>query len=323
MPPGLRILSPLRLPFRQAGVWRDFIPMRGAARCPARGGSGSRWLRACGRRCGRRASRSPARSTGGRREAARSSNTSSAAWPRWPDSSAAIIAASSTTAPRAVLTRIAPLRMRAMRGASRKPRVSSVSSRWIESTWLSASRRVEPDELDARRLFRRAVPGEHAHAAAMGDARDLRGDAAEAEQADRLAGELHAFAADPLSVADAAIHGGDAARGGPHQGDRVLGDGGVAIALDGVHRDAECRELLGVHVAARAGAEEDDVPQPAAAAHHLGGHEGVVVQHEILAGEQGGQLGGGDVGHLVHAAPAGPPARPPRGTPGPARRPRR
>ena len=46
-------------------------------------------------------------------------------------------------------------------------------------------------------------------------------------------------------VADAAIHQRDAARGGPHQRDRVLGDRGVAIALDGVDLHPERFELLG------------------------------------------------------------------------------
>ena len=46
---------------------------------------------------------------------------------------------------------------------------------------------------------------------------------------------------------------------------RVLGHRGVAVALDDVHGDAEVSQFLRVHVAARAGAEEDDVLQAAAA----------------------------------------------------------
>ena len=59
--------------------------------------------------------------------------------PSRPDRSAAIIAASSTIAPRAVFTSSAPGRSFASRSAPRKPRVSSVSSRCTDSTSLSAN----------------------------------------------------------------------------------------------------------------------------------------------------------------------------------------
>ena len=89
--------------------------------------------------------------------------------------------------------------------------------------------------------------------------------------------------------AHAAVHDRQSARRGPHQGDRVLGHRRVAVALDDVHGDAELGQFLGVHVAARAGAEEDDVLQAGAAPHHLGRHLAVVVEHEVVAGEQAGQ----------------------------------
>ena len=99
----------------------------------------------------------------------------------------------------------------------------------------------------------------------------------------------HALGADPLAAPHAAVHDRQPARRGPHQGDRVLGHRGVAVALDDVHGDAVLGQFLGVHVAARAGAEEDDVLQAGAAPHHLGRHLAVVVEHEVVAGEQAGQ----------------------------------
>ena len=130
----------------------------------------------------------------------------------------------------------------------------------------------------------------------MGDARHLAGNAAKADQADGFSGQLPPFHAQPLSAADGAVHAGQAARGPPHQRDGVLGHGGVAIALDDVHGDAVGGEFLGVHVAARAGAQEDDVLQVAAPGHPFCRHIGPVVQHEMLPGEQVGQLFGR---HLV------------------------
>ena len=63
-----------------------------------------------------------------------------------PARSAAIIAASSTSAPRAVFTRIAPGRSFPSRSADRNPRVSSVSSRCTDSTWLSRQQRIQIHE---------------------------------------------------------------------------------------------------------------------------------------------------------------------------------
>ena len=68
----------------------------------------------------------------------------------------------------------------------------------------------------------------------------------------------------------------------------------VAIALDDVDLDADAFQLFGVHVAARAGAQEDDVTQAGALAHRLGRHLRMIVQHEVVAGEQAGQFFGRD-----------------------------
>ena len=141
----------------------------------------------------------------------------------------------------------------------RKPRVSSFSRRCIETASLSAS---------SRSIARTRRPGwafgvrfQASTFMPMPDRhpRDLGGDAAEADQAERLAAELRALGAQPLAVAHAAVHRREAARGGEQQADRALGDRGVAVALDDVDRDADPGERLRVHVAARAGAEEDDV----------------------------------------------------------------
>src|SRR2546423_770516 len=60
--------------------------------------------------------------------------TSSPAWRMWPEFSASIMAASSTSAPRAGLTRIAPRFIAAVRWRERKPRGSSVNSRCSGTT---------------------------------------------------------------------------------------------------------------------------------------------------------------------------------------------
>ena len=164
----------------------------------------------------------------------------------------------------------------------------------------SGKQRVQIDERHARRGLRRAVPGDHPHARAHRDPRHLGGDAAEAEQAERLAGEFHALGADPFAAPHAAVHDRQSARRRPHQGDGVLGHRGVAIALDDVHGDAVLGEFLGMHVAARAGAEKDDVLQAGAAPHDFGRHLAVIVEHEVVAGEQPGQRVGRHLELFVH-----------------------
>ena len=96
------------------------------------------------------------------------------------------------------------------------------------------------------------------------DPRHFRGDAAIADQAERLAGELHAVVAQPVAGADPAVHLGKAARALPHQRDGAFGHRRIAIALDQVNLDADIGQLLRIHVAARAGAEKHHVLQPGA-----------------------------------------------------------
>ena len=134
-------------------------------------------------------------------------------------------------------------------------------------------------------LLGRPVPGDDAHAAAERDARDFGGDAAEADQAQRLAGQLHAVVAQPVAGAHLAVHLGDAARRRPHQRDGGFGDRGVAIALDQVNGDAEFGEFFRVHVAARAGAEKHHVLQPGAFARDLGRQRGVIDDRDLGAVE--------------------------------------
>ena len=137
----------------------------------------------------------------------------------------------------------------------------------------------------------RSIPGDHLHADPCADARDLASDPAEADNAERLAGELHAFGRLPGPGAHLAIHPRDIARAGEHQRDRVLGDGGVAIALDRVHRDAEIAQRRNVHVARRAGAEEHDMLELPAQGDRLGRQIGMVVEADRAAGEQSRQVG--------------------------------
>src|SRR6266404_1156073 len=70
--------------------------------------------------------------------------TSRPAWRIWPDFSASIIAASSTMAPRAVLTRITPGFIASMQARETSPRVSSFKSRWIDTTSLSVNSSSRP-----------------------------------------------------------------------------------------------------------------------------------------------------------------------------------
>jgi hypothetical protein len=69
----------------------------------------------------------------------------------------------------------------------------------------------------------------------------------------------------------------------------MFGDRRVAVALDDVHGDAVLGQLVRMHVAARPGAEKDDVLQTGAVPHDFGRQLAVVVEHEIVAGKQSGQ----------------------------------
>ena len=150
--------------------------------------------------------------------------------------------------------------------------------------------RVDIHEVDAGMALGRPVPGDHAHAAAERDARHFRGDAAEADQAERLAGQLHAVLAQPVAGAHLAVHPGDAARGGPHQRDGGFGHRRIAIAPDQVNADAEFGELFRIHVAARAGAQKHDVLQAGAFARNFGRQCGVIDDGNLGPVEHAGQL---------------------------------
>jgi hypothetical protein len=115
-------------------------------------------------------------------------------------------------------------------------------------------------------------------------------------KAERLAGELEAFGAQPAAGAHGAVHARQAFRGGEQQPHRAFGDGGVAIALDDVHADAEAPERFRVHVAARAGAEEDHVAQPGTLARDLERQGGVVDDRDLGAAQRLRQFLGADVG---------------------------
>ncbi len=117
----------------------------------------------------------------------------------------------------------------------------------------------------------------------MRDARHLAADAAEADDAERLAEELHALMRRPGAGAHLAVHAGDVARGGNHQRDRMLGHRGVAVTLDDVHLDAAAFELADIHVARGPGAEEYDVLEFRALRHQLGRHVGMVVDGDVVA----------------------------------------
>src|SRR6185312_11842233 len=97
------------------------------------------------------------------------------------------------------------------------------------------------------------------HAHALADARNLAADAAEADHAQRLAEQLHALVRRPHAAPYLAIHAGDVARRRHHQCNGMLGDGGVAVALDDVHLGAAPFQLADIHVASGASAEENDV----------------------------------------------------------------
>ena len=70
---------------------------------------------------------------------------------------------------------------------------------------------------------------------------DFPADATEPDQAQRLALELHALQRLPHARAHRAVHAGEVAAAGEHQRNGVLGDRGVAIALDGMHRRCRAR----------------------------------------------------------------------------------
>ena len=167
-----------------------------------------------------------------------------------------------------------------------------VAEREMERDDVGArEQRVEIDQRHRRVRGRRAVPGDHLHADAAADAGDLAADAAEPDDAERLAEKLHAFERLPGAEAHRPVHAGDVAGAGEHQRHGVLGHRGIAVALDGVHRDAEPPERRDVHVARRAGAEKHDVPQRATAGDLLGRQIGMIVEADVATLQEARQVG--------------------------------
>ena len=169
-----------------------------------------------------------------------SANTSSAAPATWPESSAALRSASTTSPPRAQLMMRTPFFVLASALASIRLRVASVSGvcRVMKSARASSSSSV--DLLDAEvagALVREeGIEGDHLHLQAEGAVGDDRADIAAADDAERLAGELDAHEARllPLAGLGRAVGGGDLAGQREHHGDGVLG-GGDGVAVRRVH----------------------------------------------------------------------------------------
>ena len=113
------------------------------------------------------------------------------------------------------------------------------------------------------------------------------------DEPQRLAGKLNFLDPQPSTGAHSAIHSREASGRRPHQRDGAFGHCGVAIALDDVNGGAVPGELSGVHIAARAGAEENDVPEAAA----LGGDQrwqrGVIDYRDLGVADQGREFVGG------------------------------
>ena len=79
----------------------------------------------------------------------------------------------------------------------------------------------------------------------------------------------------------------------------MFGHRRVAIALDDVNRDAEGGQRFRVHVAAGAGAEKDDVFQAGAATHRLRRQSAVIVEQEVVAGQEAREIGRVDLALFV------------------------
>ena len=219
-------------------------------------------------------------------------NTSSPACAICPLRSASISAASSTSAPRAVLIEDHAA-LHARNACAVDDAAGFVVQREIERDHVGARQQlVELDDRAGRVVPPGAVPGDHLHADAARDAHDLAADAAEPDHAQRLALQLHAFERAPGAGAHRAVHAREPARAGEHQRDGVLGHRPVAVALDGVHGDAALLQRRHVHVARRPGAEEHDVLERAALRDHVGRHVGMVVDADLVAVDQARQLGG-------------------------------
>ena len=156
--------------------------------------------------------------------------TSSAAPASFPDRIASASASSSTSAPRAAFTSRAPSRICAIASRSIRQRVSSVSGEWS----VTMSRRAEQlldrlglldAELAEAVVADEGVVRDDAHPEPERATRDLLADAAEADHAERLSGELDAAPARalPAALLERRVRLRDVARERDDQADRLLG----------------------------------------------------------------------------------------------------
>ena len=163
-----------------------------------------------------------------------------------------------------------------------------------------------------RILHGRAVECNRLKPDALGQARHLAADAAEADQPERLASQLRALHHLPTAVAQDLVHDGDVAGGGEDETHGMLGHCGVAITLDG--RDLDAEPVCGgkIDEAAGAGAEEDDMLQASAARERGLAKVARVVDDGVIALKQLGDIalgdrppvdGDGDIALPEHALP--------------------
>jgi hypothetical protein len=160
-------------------------------------------------------------------------------------------------------------------GSSMMPLVSSVSSRWSETTSASASRSLEfreplgvrgqPGRVGVRR------PRDDVQADRLEQRREPGADAAVADDPGRLAGQLDALPDVPLPRPDGAVVADDVLGQREGEGEGVLGDGGVAVAGDVRDRDAALSRGRQVDEGRRAGAGERDQPEVRQPAQHRPG----------------------------------------------------
>ena len=140
---------------------------------------------------------------------------------------------------------------------------------------------LERDERDAvhRARQRRATrPAEQAHAEPRPESRHLRADRAQADDAERLAPQLHSHEAPGLPAPFARAHERrtDVPREGQDHGQRVLGHRGGAVVRRVGDGDAPARGLGHVDAAVVTDAEKADEAQALTRAQDLGVHLGVV-----------------------------------------------
>ena len=156
--------------------------------------------------------------------------TSSAAPASFPDAIASASASSSTSAPRAAFTSRAPSRMCAIASRSIRQRVSSVSGEWSVTTSDAASSSSTVSACSTPRSRKRSAPDERVvrddrHPEPERAARDLLADPPEADDAERLPGDLDAAptGALPPAVLERGVRLRDVPREREDQADRLLG----------------------------------------------------------------------------------------------------